>query len=138
MNGAVSYLQPSHVTIRQREVLLLRVTARCQCAYEWSMRAHYFARDADLSEAALRATVHGDATDAAWSAHDRLLIRLADELHESVSISDTLWVQLRAAFSEEAILQLIMMAGYYRTVAYVANGAKLPLEPGICRPFPEI
>jgi hypothetical protein len=29
--GAVSYLEPNHVAIRQREVLLLRATARCRC-----------------------------------------------------------------------------------------------------------
>ena|SRR5690242_10755398 len=48
--GAVSYLEPSHVTVRQREVLLLLVTARCRCAYEWDMRVHYFADQADLSD----------------------------------------------------------------------------------------
>jgi alkylhydroperoxidase family enzyme len=57
-------------------------------------------------------------------------------LHDTVSISDPLWAELRAGLAEEAILQLIMMAGYYRTVAYIANGVRLPLEPNIGRPFP--
>lgn len=135
--GAVSYLHPSHVTMRQREVLLLRVTARCRCAYEWGMRAHYFAEEAGLGEDELRATVHGDAGDRIWSSDDRLLVRLADELHDTVSISNALWAELSAPFKEEAILQLIMMAGYYRTVAYVANSVRLQLEPNAGRPFPE-
>ena len=29
------------------------------------------------------------------------------------------------------------MAGYYRTVAYVANGLRLPLEPKVGLPFPQ-
>ena len=29
MNASTSYLQPSYVTVRQREALLRRVTARC-------------------------------------------------------------------------------------------------------------
>jgi alkylhydroperoxidase family enzyme len=136
-NGAVSYLEPSHVTIRQREVLLLRVTARCRCAYEWGMRVHYFARDADLSDDQVHATVHGDSDDPLWSPTDRLLVRLADELHDTVSIGDELWKGLRTAFTEAAILQMIMMAGYYRTVAYVANGLRLPMEAGVGRPFPQ-
>ncbi|HZD25304.1 MAG TPA: carboxymuconolactone decarboxylase family protein [Alphaproteobacteria bacterium] len=135
--GAVSYLEPSHVTLRQREVLLLRVTGRCRCAYEWGLRAHYFAGEAGLGDAQLRASVHGETDDPAWSPDDRLLVRLADELHDTVSISDALWADLRAAFTEEAILQLIMMAGYYRTVAYIANGTRLPLEPKVARSFPE-
>ena len=51
-------------------------------------------------------------------------------------LDDALWTDLRAAFSEEAILQLLLMAGHYRTVAYLANGLRLPLEPKVGRPFP--
>jgi alkylhydroperoxidase family enzyme len=134
--SAVSYLEPSHVTVRQREVLLLRVTARCRCAYEWGMRVHYFAEQAGLSEAQIDASVHGDADAACWRSDDKLLVRLADELHDTVSISDALWTNLRAAFSEEAVMQLLLMAGYYRTVATIANGLRLPLEPRVGRPFP--
>jgi hypothetical protein len=43
---------------------------------------------------------------------------------------------LRAAFSEQAILQLLLIAGSYRTVAYLANGLRFPLEPDVGRPFP--
>jgi len=124
------------VTPRQREVLLLRVTARCRCAYEWGMRVHYFAEEAGLSEAQIHASVHGDADDASWLPDDKMLVRLADELHDTIAVSDALWNDLRAAFSNEAILQLLLMAGYYRTVAYLANGLRLPLEPEVGRPFP--
>ena len=134
--SAVGYLQPSHVTVRPREVLLLRVTARCRCAYEWGMRVHYFAAQAGLSEAQVYASVHGDTDDASWQPGDQELIQLADELHDTVSISDALWTKLRATFSEEALMQLLLMAGYYRTVAYIANGLRLPLEPNVGRPFP--
>ena len=134
--SAVSYLEPSHVTVRQREVLLLRVTARCRCAYEWGMRVHYFAAEAGLCEAQVYASVHGEADDASWQPDDTVLVRLADELHDTVSISDVLWTDLRAVFSEEAVMQLLLMAGYYRTVATIANGLRLPLEPNVGRPFP--
>ena len=49
-----------------------------------------------------------------------------------------LWTDLRAVFSEEAILQLLLMAGNYLTVAYIANGLRLPLEPNVGRPFPAL
>ena len=65
-----------------------------------------------------------------------MLLRLADELHETAAISDALWAELDAGFSAEAILQLILMAGQYRTVAYIANAVQLPLEPKVGRPFP--
>jgi alkylhydroperoxidase family enzyme len=134
--SSVSYLEPSHVTVRQREVLLLRVTARCRCTYEWGMRVHYFAEQAGLSEAQVDASVYGDADDSSWLPNDRMLVRLADELHDKISVSDSLWADLRAGVTEEAILQLLLMAGHYRTVAYLANGLRLPFEPKVGRPFP--
>src|SRR3954469_1613275 len=134
--SSVSYLEPSHVTVRQREVLLLRVTARCRCAYEWGMRVHYFAEQAGLNETQIYASVYGDADDRSWLPDDKALVRLADELHDTIAVSDALWTDLCAAFSEEAILQLLLMAGNYRTVACLANGLRLPLEPNVGRPFP--
>jgi hypothetical protein len=34
------------------------------------------------------------------------------------------------------MLELLMLAGFYRTVGYLANGLRLPLEPGAAR-FPK-
>src|SRR5260370_40328704 len=56
--GSVAYLEPSHLSIRQREVFLLRVTGRCRNAFEWCLRAQYFARDAGITEPHLRASVY--------------------------------------------------------------------------------
>lgn len=133
---SVAYLNPSHVRVRQREVFLLRVTGRCRNAFEWCLRVHYFAQTSGITDAQLHASVHGDADDGAWTPNDRLLIRLADELHETASIGDALWAELRANFTEEALLQLMLMAGHYRTNAYLAAGLRLPVEPRVSRPFP--
>jgi alkylhydroperoxidase family enzyme len=127
--GSVGYLEPSHITVRQREVLLLRVTALAGCEYEWGIRVHFYADDAWLTEPQVAATVSGDHDSADWTPEDTLLLSLAEELHATCTISDALWPRLAASFTDEAILQLVMLAGYYRTVAYLTNGLKLPLEP---------
>ena len=36
----------------------------------------------------------------------------------------------------KSILELLLLAGYYRTVGYLANGLRMPLEPDVSRPFP--
>jgi alkylhydroperoxidase family enzyme len=100
------------------------------------MRVHYFAEQAGLNETQIYASVYGDADDLSWQPDDKVLVRLADELHDTISVSDALWADLCAAFSEQAILQLLLMAGFYRTVACLANGLRLPLEPNVGRPFP--
>ena len=43
--------------------------------------------------------------------------------------------QLTAHHNDEAILELLMLAGTYRTVSYLVDGLRLPLEPG-ARRFP--
>lgn len=137
LRGAPAYREQAKLGLRQREVLLHRVTANCRCRYEWGMRAHFFSHQAGLTDDQLFSTVYGNAEDSCWQAQDeRLLIRLADELHARCDIGDGLWRELQAAFAEEAILEALMLAGYYRTVAYLANGLRLSPEPGICRPFP--
>jgi hypothetical protein len=43
-------------------------------------------------------------------------------------MSDELWTQLRTEHSEQAMLELLMLAGFYRTISYLTNALKLPLE----------
>ena len=81
-----------------------------------------------LTEEQVRSTATGPADDACWSEEDRLLIRVCDALHRSCDIHDELWLELRNAFSENAIIELLMLAGFYRTVSYLTNGLRLPLE----------
>lgn len=60
---------------------------------------------------------------------------MCDALHLRCDIDDRLWRQLRASFSEPAMLELLMLAGFYRTVSYLTNALKLPLKTYAAR-FP--
>lgn len=137
IRGAPVYFPDSNLTIRQREVLLLRVTANCRCEYEWGLRTAFFQDEAGLDDEQLYSSVYGNAEDACWTADDALLVRLADSLHAAADIPDGLWGDLSRAFTPEAMLELLSLAGYYRTVAYLANGLRLPQEP-MARRFPVV
>jgi alkylhydroperoxidase family enzyme len=89
----------------------------------------FFAKRAGLGEAHQRSLVAGGASDECWSDEDRLLIRLCDALHERCDIDDGLWAELKAEFSEAAILELLLLAGFYRTVSYLTNALRLLPEP---------
>jgi alkylhydroperoxidase family enzyme len=56
------------------------------------------------------------------------VFQLADELHTSSDISDDLWRALGARFSEREILELIVTAGWYHTIAYICNGVRVQDE----------
>jgi alkylhydroperoxidase family enzyme len=128
-------LDKGHLTLRQREIVIDRVAARCGAEYEWGVHIAFFADRAGLDAAQRRSLVRGGPDDACWSAEDALLIRLCDALHERCDIDDALWAELRARFSEEAMLELLLLVGFYRTVSYLANALRLPLEPYAAR-FP--
>jgi len=132
---ASSLLDRGHLTLRQRELVINRTTALCKSEYEWGIHIAIFAAKAKFDEAQIASFVHGSAADACWSDDDRVLLRLCDALHQQCNIDDNLWAQLCNLFSEEAMLELLMLAGFYRTVSYLTNALRLPLEPNSAR-FP--
>jgi len=132
---AAGLLDRGHLTMRQREIVICRTTALCGSEYEWGVHASAFGAHVGLVEGQLRSLVHGSATDDCWDSIESLLIRLCDALHHDCDVADDLWQALRAHFSEEALIELLMLAGFYRTVSYLTQALRLPLEDGAAR-FP--
>jgi alkylhydroperoxidase family enzyme len=128
-------LDRGHLTLRQRELVIHRTTALNRSEYEWGVHVAIFAARVQLTPEQLHSTVHGGADDGCWSDDDRLLLRLCDALHAHSTLDDALWAQLRERFSEVAMLELLLLAGFYRTVSYLTNALKLPPEPNAAR-FP--
>jgi alkylhydroperoxidase family enzyme len=127
-------LDRGNLTVRQREIVIDRVTASCGAEYEWGVHVSVYAAKAGLTEVQIESLATGGPDDDCWADEDRVLIRLCDCLQRHCTVDDELWTQLAAHHSDEAILELLMLAGTYRTVSYLVNGLRLPLEPG-ARPF---
>ena len=121
-------LDPGPVEIRDRELVIHRTTARCRSEYEWGVHVNAFARPLGLPEELIRATVTARWDDPIWSPAQSALIRLCDELHETCSISDPLWLELERHFSQEQLLELIYTVGVYHTVSFLTNGLRIELE----------
>jgi alkylhydroperoxidase family enzyme len=130
-----SLLDRGHLSLRQREIVIDRVTALCGAEYEWGVHVRFFGKAAGLTEAQKRSLVHGGAEDDGWSEDERALIRACDQLQAISDLDDAAWTALRAHFSEEAVLEVLMLAGFYRMVSYLTNALRLPPEPYAAR-FP--
>ena len=126
-------LDRGNLTIRQREIVIDRVTATCGAEYEWGVHVSVYGETAGLDREQVASLVAGGADDSCWSDEDRVLIRLCDSLSADCTVGDELWDELAALHTEEAIIELLMLAGFYRTVSYLVNGLRLPLEPGAAR-----
>ncbi len=125
-------LDRGHLTLRQREIVIDRVTARCGAEYEWGVHTAKFAEKAGLTDRQI-ASLLGDGTAGDWADDEQIIIRLCDRLHDHCTVDDELWQHLTGCYSDEAVIELLMLAGYYRMVSYLVNGLRLPLEPNTPR-----
>lgn len=128
-------LDRGHLTMRERELVIARVTARCGSEYEWGVHVAFFGARVGLTDEQRRSLVTGTPEDACWPDAERPLLRLCDALHATCDVDDALWSTLRAGWSEPALLELLLLAGFYRTVSYLTNALRLPPEPFAAR-FP--
>lgn len=127
-------LDPGHLTLGEREIVIHRICALNGCAYEWGVHAAIFADAAGLDAERLAATVAPGIANC-WSPREALLIAFCDAVNARADIDNALWDRLADAFSEEARIELMMLAGFYRTVSLLANGLRLEPE-GFAAPFP--
>lgn len=119
-----------------RELVIARVTARCGCVYEWGVHMATYAEVAGLTPEQVALTATGSADDPAWSPRRAALVRAVDELHATARLGDDTWARLRAHLDEREALEPLVLAGWYRTIAYVANGLEFGPEPW-ARALPE-
>jgi alkylhydroperoxidase family enzyme len=132
---AGSLLDPGPLSLREREIVIDRTCARTGCEYEWGVHVAIFAGAAGLTEQQIRATVLGKADAPCWSAAEQALIAAADALHERATLTDAEFKALSAHYDDAKIFEVMLLCGFYRTVAYIANGLALPLEEKVAR-FP--
>jgi 4-carboxymuconolactone decarboxylase len=114
---------------RDREIVILRTCARADAEYEWGVHAVAFARQLGLTDAQVTASAAGNADDPVWSAQDAELIAAADSLYDSCGIPDELWASLADRLSQDQLIELVVLAGWYRLLSGVINAAQIDLEP---------
>ncbi len=123
------------LTPRERELIIQRTCARAGAEYEWGVHAVAFGAAVGLGDAQQAATVRGAADAPTWTPREQLLLALADELHASATVSAALWTRLAAEWTPPQLLELLVLAGWYRLLSYVINAVGIELEPWAAR-FP--
>ena len=127
--GTVNLLdEQSPLALRQREIVILRVTANLDCEYEWGVHVNAFASAAGLTEEQISATRVGNHHASCWSDEEALLVDALDQLCATGTIEDHTLAQFQRAWTVEQQLEIMALAGNYHTVSYVANTARLERE----------
>ena len=110
---------------REREIVILRVGWRAQSEYEFGQHT-VIGKQAGLTDDEVARLARPGADG--WSDDDAALLRLADDLCDADVVSDDTWKMLTGRWDEAQLLELLMLAGYYRLVSGVLNSAGVALE----------
>lgn len=122
-------LDRGSLTLRERELVIDRTCVRCASTYELGVHLAFYGPKAHLTAAEIEALRADVPPTGAFSPREALLLRLCDELHATATIGDALWGELAAAYSDEQLVELVVLAGYYHTIAFVTNAFRIPPEP---------
>jgi AhpD family alkylhydroperoxidase len=114
------------------ELVIMRVAYNCRCDYEW--RQHEpLARAAGLTAEDLERVLDGPGARG-WRPRQAMLLRTTDELHETREISDRHWQRLRREFSDEELIELLMLVGHYELLAMTLNALRVEPDKHPARP----
>ncbi len=128
-------LDKGALSLRQREIVIDRTTARLGCEYEWGVHIAFFAEKVGFDPERVAATVTESADAACWTADEQALLALVDDLVDRRTISGATWAILTVHFDDMQILEAIALVGYYHTISFLCRGLELPLE-GYAARFP--
>lgn len=128
-------LDKGSLTLRQREIAILRTTALCGAEYEWGVHVQIFAEAAKFTPAQIAATTGARADGAAWPSDEQAILNLADALHENARIDDALYGELQGHYSTAQLVELVALCGFYHLIAFQIGAFAIANEPGAPR-FP--
>jgi 4-carboxymuconolactone decarboxylase len=102
----------------------------CQSPYEWSQHARIAKASAGMTDAEIHRIAEGPAA-AGWSDIDRAVLVMTDELRYGAMISDKTWADLRKAYSDRQVMELLYTAAQYQLVSMALNSLGIQLDPGL-------
>jgi 4-carboxymuconolactone decarboxylase len=114
---------------REREIVVLRIGWKAGSEYEFGQHTIIGLRSGLIQEEVVALTKSRD--EYAWSPNDQVLIRMADELSDEDCVGDSTWAALRRRWTTPQVVELLILAGYYRLVAGFLNSTAVPLDDGV-------
>ena len=130
-NGHVLFA--STLSTRQREVLVLRVASRRDCAYEWAQHV-VLAGDAGISKEEIDRIAEGPSA-VGWSAIDAAMVRSVDELLVDGCIGDETWATLATELDQQQLMDLVFTVGSYDLLATLMKTFELELDDDLAAVF---
>ena len=116
INVAQKFLSDGEMTSRDRELAVLRIAWLSQAPFEWGAHVD-IAKRVGMNTREIEWLIEGSLAPG-WNKHDRAIVRAAEELHFDSMIADETWAALEEFFNDKQLIELVILAGQYKTVAY--------------------
>lgn len=128
LDVAKKYLAECELDIRDRELAILRIGWLSQAPFEWGAHVKIAKRNG-VTAKEIEQVIDGSSANG-WCDKDRAILRAMEELHFSSMISDETWAELQEHYNDKKLIELVILAGQYKTVAYYQNCLRLPIPAG--------
>lgn len=125
----IHFVRNYTIPLRDKELLILRTAWLSRGDYVWG-RHNLMGQDAGLTEEEV-ARVTGGPDAAGWSDFDAVLLRAADELHTSRFISQTTWDALGERYTQDQLVEVVLIIGNYTQLTMFQNTLGVQLPPDI-------
>lgn len=122
-------LAHSTLSVRQRELMVLRVASLRDSDYEWAQ--HVILADRAGITAEEIARVGEGPTAPGWPPIDRALLTATDELIGDGAVSDDTWSALSGEFDERQLMDIVFTVGCYAMLATALRSFEVQPEPGL-------
>lgn len=121
------FLNRGLLPAREREIVILRVGWNTGSIYEFGQHT-VIGRNCGLHDDEI-AALAGDPSRHPWSDRDRGLIAMTDDICANDCVSEPVWQELRAGWSDAELCELVLLVGLYRMVAGFLNTMGVELDP---------
>jgi alkylhydroperoxidase family enzyme len=116
---------------RDHELLAMRASYNCRSEFEWGEHAQFCRREGMTDVEIDRIAAGPDA--AGWEAHESALLRAADDLHASSTISEDTWSVLASHYDAGQLVEALYVVGQYTMLSFVANALGISGPPSLDR-----
>jgi alkylhydroperoxidase family enzyme len=119
------------ISVRQRELIVLRLAHLRDCEYEWKQHVVQ-GTDAGITLEEIDRVAEGpDATG--WSPLEQAIVRAVDELVRDAVISDETWTVLASELDVHQLMDLVFTVGCYELIAMFFKSVGVQVDDDLQR-----
>jgi len=128
--GLRGLMHTGQLTPADRELCILRVTARKRAAHEWGVHVAYFGRSSGLSKSQVEATATDAPPDPPWTDRQRAIIAVTDAVADCRSLDAQEEALAARELARPERVEFVALAALYLGISSMCRVFGVPPEPG--------